>query len=542
MFSEPVIGEKFFGRDEVLDLLSKRVCALKDGYRQNIALTGQSLAGKTSILHHFLYSIKDEDFITVYMEVVKESFKSFSKRFLATLLYNAFAKSGEKASFKLDDLLERARESLPGTYGAIKQINSHIDSGNTEEAYYNLLNLTSVLKEEIKRSCVVILDEFDNLEYIGVKNPFLNFGKIIMVQKDTMYVVSSSRNQVIKRILSEKLSLLFGNFEIVRIAGFDIETARLFVETRLGGFEIDDGLKNFIISLTDGNPFYLNNIVRRVKELSYERMSNHINGEVVCQAIMDLVYSANGVIHQYLLNFILSLIDSRNKDRCISILCAIANGHNRLGAIAKTMKAKQSDISKELCALADLGLVSKSGVFYSVDDAMLAFWLKYVYDKRRSLLVDGLLNRAELYSEDLRSYLAEFMSQASKGIIAKVGELFNSFSNDLVEIDSRRLRMPHFTKVEVVESKEARHFAVATFRGSSWIVQPYEKRVVESDIIDYIRNIKSKNYKAANKIIIALRGIDDNARLLAKELKISLWNIETFNNLLTFYGLKKTVI
>ena len=49
MFSEPVVGEKFFGREEVLELLNKRVLALKDGYRQNVALTGQSLSGKSSV-------------------------------------------------------------------------------------------------------------------------------------------------------------------------------------------------------------------------------------------------------------------------------------------------------------------------------------------------------------------------------------------------------------------------------------------------------------------------------------------------------------
>ena len=50
MFSEPVVGDRFFGREEVLDLFNKRVAALKDGYRQNIALTGQSLSGKSSII------------------------------------------------------------------------------------------------------------------------------------------------------------------------------------------------------------------------------------------------------------------------------------------------------------------------------------------------------------------------------------------------------------------------------------------------------------------------------------------------------------
>ena len=38
MLSEPAVGKAFFGRDDILHTLEKRVNALKDGYRQNVAL------------------------------------------------------------------------------------------------------------------------------------------------------------------------------------------------------------------------------------------------------------------------------------------------------------------------------------------------------------------------------------------------------------------------------------------------------------------------------------------------------------------------
>src|SRR3989338_1136627 len=95
VFSEPAVGEAFFGREEVLELLNKRVTALKDGYRQNVALTGQSLSGKSSILYHFLYTLKEQALIPVYVEVVREGFESFANKFIATLIYNALTKMGE---------------------------------------------------------------------------------------------------------------------------------------------------------------------------------------------------------------------------------------------------------------------------------------------------------------------------------------------------------------------------------------------------------------------------------------------------------------
>ena len=360
MFSEPVVGERFFGRDEVLELLNKRISALKDGYRQNVALTGQSLAGKTSILHHFLYSIREEDFIPVYVEVVKEPFKVFSNRFIATLLYNALLKTGLDAGFELEGLLDKAGERLPKTYAAIRHINALIEKNDYEGAYFNLLALTSSVKEEVKKSCVVILDEFDNLEHIGVRNPFLNFGKVIMIQKDTMYIVSSSRNQIFKKILSEKLSLLFGNFEIVKISGFDAPNAKRFIDTRLNGYEIDAILKKFLLAFTDGNPFYLNHLVRKAGQIAGERMSNYIDTGILAKAIAETVYDSSGVIHQYLTNFILDLLDSKRRELYLSILTSIANGRNKLADISKSVKVKQSEISRDLMELCDLGIISKS--------------------------------------------------------------------------------------------------------------------------------------------------------------------------------------
>jgi AAA+ ATPase superfamily predicted ATPase len=535
MFSEPAVGEKFFGREEVLDLLNKRTLALKDGYRQNIALTGQSLSGKTSILHHFLYSIKEEDFITIYVEVVKEPFRSFSNRFIATLLYNALTKTGEPAGFELESLLDKAREILPKTYSAIRNINACVDKGDFDEAYFSILSLTSTLKEEIKRSCVVILDEFDNLEHIGVKNPFLNFGKVIMIQKDTMYIVSSSRNQVFKKILSEKLSLLFGNFEIVKVSGFDAQGAKKYIETQTPGFEIDSGLKRFFIAFTDGNPFYLNHILKRSKEIAHDRMTSFIDSDIAVQAIIDLIYNANGTIHQYLLNFILDLMDTKYKERYMSILVSIACGRNRLSDISKNMRSKQADVSRDLLELSQMGFIQKSGVFYKIDDPVLAFWLKSVYQKRRDILVDGIFNKNDIFVSEMKAYIADFLAESLKNSTARIAELFNAFSNELVQIDARHIKLPHFTKVEVKDSLQQKQFIAATFRGSSWLVQVYDEMVRENDITDYIRNIKSSGFKIANKIIIPLRGMDENAKLLAKELKISIWDMPTLNGILGFY-------
>ena len=542
MFSEPVVGEKFFGREEVLELLNKRVLALKDGYRQNVALTGQSLSGKSSIILHFLHTVNSEGFIPVYVEVVKEPFRAFSNKFIATVLYNSLKKMGQPVEVDMAKLSEAAQKSIPRTYQMVRQINNSIDRGELDEAYTGLLGLTSALKEEAGLSCVVILDEFDNLEHLGIKNPFLSFGKVIMVQKDTMYIVSSSRNEAIKKIISEKLSLLFGNFEVVKVANFDIRTSAKFIDIKFAGLDIADHLKKFLIMFTGGNPFYLSKLSSRAREIAIERPSTLVDDSILAQAILDLVYHANGVIHQYLMNSMLSILDTKSRDNYFSTLILISEGQNTQSRIARGLKSKQGDVSKNLAALVELGLLVRNGVFFEIEDVMLAFWLKAVYQRRKELLVDGTFDRMELFRTDITAYISRYTRECAKPPAQRAMELFNLFANELVSIDSKHIRLPHFTKVDIKAAQNLPSIITASFRGNFWIAQVYERPVNENDIINYLKDVKALDCKVSNKVLLTLSGIDENAKLLAKELKISIWDDSTVNRLLSSYGMKRMIV
>ncbi|MCX5678218.1 MAG: MarR family transcriptional regulator [Candidatus Omnitrophica bacterium] len=542
MFSEPVVGDKFFGRDEVLEILNKRTLALKDGYRQNVALTGQSLAGKSSIILQFLHTIKEDGFIPVYVEVIKEPFGAFAGKFIATMLYHALAKKGEEVSVNIDSLMERASLALPKTHSAIKHINLCIENEEYEQAYSCLLELTSTLKLESGIPCIVILDEFDNLEHLGIRNPFVAFGKVIMVQKDTMYIVSSSRSLAIRKIISEKLSLLFGNFEILKVENFGTRVSNEFISIRLAGFDIDNFIRKFLIAFTDGNPFYLNKMICRMKDIALEQMTSHIDMEITIEAILDLVYNPSGTIHQYLMNYMLELIDAKPKDFHISILASIANGRKRPSEIARHIHMTQAGVTEALQRLSEQGLVARSGIFYAIGDVMFDFWLKNVYERKKRLLVDGAIDKRSLFRGEIKAYIGGFEREFALSTAERLAGLFNLFSNELVSLNMKNSKMPHFTKVEVRSFADSQEFIAASFRGNFWIAQSYERNVNENDIVAFIRNVKGLEHKISSKLIIPLKGIDENARLLAKELKISIWDSRTVNTLLTLYNKKRMIV
>lgn len=541
MFTEPISGDRFFGRHDILELLDKRVLALKDGYRQNVALTGPNLVGKSSIIHHFLYSIQSEDFIPIYVEVTKEPFRSFADKFIATMLYNALRKKGECCGIDLAGLVEKCGKFFPKTFHAITRLNSGIARGDYEDAYLDLLGLTSILRSETGISCIVLFDEFDNLENLGVKNPFQAFGKVIMVQKDTMYIVSSSRDEAIRKILSEKLSLLFGNFEIVKVANFDMNASNAYLDVRTSGFDLDARLRGFLISFTGGNPFYLEKISRRIIRIASEKMTNSLDKDIVARAIVELVYNSDGVIHQYLTNYLFGLIDTKSRDNSMALLTSIACGARRYADIAKNSAVRQKDAADILPRLAAGGIISKNGSYYNIEDPMLAFWLRDVGRMRRSLLVDGAFDKERLFLADILSLIGAFEEESGKSPSVRLAELFGAFTGDLVKVEDRSIRLPSFSKVEVKTGLGGECFVYASFSGNYWVVHPYEETVDEGDIINFIRNAKGLSRKITNKIIIPLKGMDDNARLLAKELKISIWELPAVNNLMALYG-KKGII
>ena len=255
MFIEPVFGKKFFGREEILATLQKRVNAIRGGYRQNIALTGPMLAGKSSILRHFLTNIKSSDIVPLYIEMTGEDYGTFCVRFMASLLYRYLESEKTRAEGDFGVLKKICRRSIPETIRHIDEVCSFLKRKKNDEAYEKLLELPFVFKNETGKNCVVILDEFHNLTNFHLKKPFKTLGKFIMIQKNTMYIVSSSQKTLLKDIISRKLSLLFGNFEVLEINGFDNHTAHSFLSEKTKDIAASKNIKNYMIQLSQGGPF-----------------------------------------------------------------------------------------------------------------------------------------------------------------------------------------------------------------------------------------------------------------------------------------------
>ena len=543
MLTEPALGKTFFGREEVLMTLEKRVNALKSGYRQNVALTGQMLAGKSSILYQFLYNLKDTTIIPLYIEVVEEPFHSFADKFIATLLYNYFLSCNACPEKELETLMKAAESAVPKTAHAIKRIKADLGKREYNKAYRALFNLTSSLREETGKSCVVILDEFHNLEFLKLKKPYLDFGKVIMVQKDTMYVVSSSQKNTIKKILSEKLALLYGNFEVIEISGFNDKTARTFLEKRLESTTLPAEYAEYLVSFTEGNPFYLNVIAKRISEISLKKGIYILDKDTVSDAITSVLYDTNGTVNQYFTNTVMSLMEKDLRESFMGILSALSRGANRISEIASFIgKKSKSGIAEKLKKLIELDVVFRTGSFYFIPDKVFKFWLGFVYHTKKVSLVEDVVNKTRDFKQLIEGDIDSFITENSKGSSERLRELFMNFSGELIEIAKKQRRLPKFSNVEIRKFGSRENMLAYQTEDKIWVCEIWREKGTEVDVSEFIERYRADKDLIVKRICLAPEGIDSNALLLAKENNIWVWSMNDINMIFGIYKKHNLVI
>ncbi|RKY41883.1 MAG: hypothetical protein DRP85_04705 [Candidatus Makaraimicrobium thalassicum] len=573
MFIEPVFGKKFFGREEVLGTLQKRVTALRGGYRQNLALTGPMLAGKSSILRHFLKNIKDPGVIPLYIEMDRGDFRMFCMRFMATLLYG-FLKStgrtppaplrrlrkerrapgrepvpgtgkgagigsgGAKDRSDFEALKKACRGTIPETVRCIDRVCRDLGRKKENAAYGRLLDLTATFKTETGKACIVILDEFHNLSNFHLKRPFQTFGKFIMVQKNTMYIVSSSQKTLLKEILSRKLSLLFGNFEVIEIDGFDSQTARSFISDKIENIDSScEDIKNYLIQVTEGNPFYLEVLANRFSELVRRKDSRYGVKECLLDAFSQLLYESEGVLNQYFINRVNFFLERRARKKFISILVSLARGNSTIRAIQNDMGRVDKDLSRKLEKLQEMDLVYNSGGFYKISEKLFEYWLKYVYSLKTYSMIDDMdikyLEFKHSMDEDYKSY-CEF---SAKSAVTVICDLFKSFRNEKIRVNMNFRKMPRFDAVESRALSKNVFQITGRIKNKQWICHVKQGDIADECDISNLWNIKTgdERSKIARKIFIPLKGVEQNSFLLAKEQNIWVWDAQQLNKILRLF-------
>ncbi|MDD4900007.1 MAG: ATP-binding protein [Candidatus Omnitrophica bacterium] len=530
-----MIKEKFFARDLHLSILEKRIRDLKDGYRQNIAILGDELVGKTSLIFKFLSKFCDPKIIILYLEARPETISSFARRFIGVLLYNFLVNSAEPIKEDLEFLINKSKKYIPQTTEKINTVLAALEKRKKINIITELFSLCELIKCETGKSCVVIFDEFQNLENLKVKNLYEEWSKSLIQQKNTMYIIISSQKYRAKNILAKNLSLLFGNFEIITVEPFDIKTSERYLEKKFSSKQINPALTRFLIHFTGGYPFYLELISDAFLKNPQEKLEEVLEG---------LLFEPCGALNQRFSTYLKRFLDSSESQDYLSIIHLVSKGHNKIRDIAHLMRQPQKNLLLKINNLQELDAISRSADFVAITDRVFSFWLKFVYQGKIDSLTFDARNQRELFLENIKGSINEFLINAQKPVAERIHELLKLFTDESIQIEKKRFRLSHFREIKPLDFNQ-RNFndgLIGRSNEALWIIAFKREVLTEEDIAEFARECKKYRHKLQRKIIVTNSDIETNARLRALEEKILTWNINNLNQILDLFSRPRIIV
>lgn len=541
-------------RDDTRRLICKRIEALEKGFRQNIGLIGPQGFGKSSILQD-VYSqfSKIKTFIPIYVNVRYLGFENFVDSWCGSILTGLFAGQQNQPYSNLPSLLQAADPIVPQTVAKIRQLKKVIRREKNTASIRELFSITGFLAEESGKKVILMIDEFQELQKLPTQDPFAVLGREIMVEKDTLYLVSSSSPIKANEIFHDKLSMLFGNFEVIELAPFGFERTALYLDNAMPGITFSRDQKSFMIRLTNGHPRYLQIITERIRE-SLNRQENRelefsmdvsINvpkGKFI-QAFHRELIDEGGRLYHFMNQKMLACRGiAKDYSPYLNAMLAITHGKRKTLAIAAHIEKKLSETKKILQRLMNEELIEKKGSFYTIEDTLFRFWLKEVFEAQSHIFEpSGRLLSEHLQNALLRQY--EYSEiQNRKDLSVHLGRLFKEFRNDVLEVDHKKIRFPQFSEI-AVHPDHGRNFPIlAKGEKMRWICQVSRERVTEDDVVSFLDETKRFKKGTKKRMMFTLSGIDQNAKLLAQTSKIQLWDLRELNLMLDLYDLPKIIM
>ncbi|MCR4337094.1 MAG: hypothetical protein NUV91_04730, partial [Candidatus Omnitrophica bacterium] len=471
---DPSEYEEFYGRKATLELLRKRVVDLKEGYRQNVAFLSAKHTGKTSLLRKFLADLDDADVIPIYIDLENKNFGSFAQQFMGTLLYHFFKSKGLPVSHDFPFLLEKAQELLPQTVQRMRKIRKGLlDEGN-QEIYRELIALPQIFSEESKKFCILLFDEFQTLEEFDVAEVFQELGKTIMTQKRCLYLLSSSLPEVAREILSEKLSLLFGNFEIIDLPLFDLKTSQAFIQSRLAPTRMKEDLIYFLIDFTGGHPLYLHLICQELKTLSQIHRQEEVFAPLFAQAIEHVLFQPWGVLSRHFDLMLNNLCSGKNGALVASLLISLSHGRRKIKNLAQEWNAKQNVVTQRLLRLVEMELVAKNSASYYLKDRLLRYWIKYIFEESGRSFDPCPVRQREQFFNELNHAIENFIVVSRKDVSTRIIELLYCFEDEAFQINGKKYKIPLFREVVFPKGRRLSESSCELIRASSeegeWLI------------------------------------------------------------------------
>lgn len=505
-----------------LTSLDKRIKAFTLGYRQNIALLGSDNEEISYLLNNYLEKNKSEELTYLYASSTYAGGKEFFKAIAFSLLSDYTRKSEH-----LDNLINYASPVLTSTTNFIK------DCLKKESVcFLDVLETINKFINESNRSCVLIIEEFLNLSRV-FNDFYQGFSKFIILQRNCMIVLTTSNTRDAEKIFSGELNLLFGNFEKVSLSESSSLTNYFYLKNLLKPLSPSPFLLSFFVNILGANISYYDLIAETIKKDYPDENDKTL--------IISVIKKSLGLKETYLFQKFIKKIDLlkfyfKDSTLIIKLLLALSQGYLRKKELASLNLYSSGELMSRLQKLLDLNYIENLGNIYKLKDSLFSFWLTSIFKLYFSPPVLNPQQKKILLKRELEEKIIIFEEEIAKDKLKKIMELFSSFKNDTLRLGKNKYQLPAVENAKII-SYPTRDFHLLISEGKEVVFAGIkEKNVEDNDIFDFIEkgyNIKGKRVK---KIFISLDSLPPTARLIAKNNKLTIWDVNEINRLLNIYN------
>lgn len=533
------IEKHFYGRKEILELLGRRLQGLKEGFRQNVALVGTRTIGKTTLLKKWVADHDDPAVIILYLDLEGRDLEYFSSQFCKSLLYHYLKLQRLPLQEDLKLLCASTKGLIPQTVVLIEEIELLLSQNKRLEAYIALLTLGDVFTQETKKHLVLIFDEFHQIDSFDIPEVFAELGRRIMTQKSCLYVLTSSYKAKAEEILAEKLSLLFGNFEVIDVGVFDVPSSLQLMDKRLDHIKLGLQLKHFLADFTGGHPLYINILSQEMINLSGVYGQKEIYAPILTGALENLLFNPWGVLSRHFELFINELCRGKSEGPLSRLLISLSKDKHRINEICLDVNLKSSQVTQRLNVLLAAEIVAKNGSYYYIKDKLFKYWIKYVYQRRMHAIDLEPGRSRKLFKEEISKAIVEFTQVSRKDLSTRMVDLLHKCGSEAFEISGRRYKLSTFREISPLKMRlGAGNYVdaiVANTDEGTWMIVLKKDPVIEGDLNTFIEETKKMTPRPCRCVIVSLTGFDDNARIRAFQEKCWVWNEQEINTLMHLY-------
>lgn len=311
------------------------ISALHNG--RNVTLIAPRRMGKTGLIHHSFYNIKEEnsEIITLYMDILStQNLGDFVKLFAETVLG------------KLDSAID-------------------ITSANEESTLKEVFNYLA----SSEKRCYIAIDEFQQITEYPEKGVEALLRSYIQFLPNVNFIFAGSKKHIMQKMFTSSTRPFYQSTQILNIGEIERQEYANFAIENFAkkNLKISEDTFNAMYDRFEGHTWYLQNLLNRLygygEDVNLESVEFAIN-----QVVSEYSYSYIDLLNSCTASNV-RLIEAIASEGCVKEIYA---GE----FISKYKLTGASSVSASLTKLEENEIVYKSENGYIIYDRFMSEWLR----------------------------------------------------------------------------------------------------------------------------------------------------------------------